>query len=322
MLRVRRAHTTEQHAVLRQTLPGPAVPPAEVERSVDGFLRYAHALNLDISNQWIAENGSHWLACCACIESPGRTATVLLSRALDEPARQDAGAILLDEVRRFARQRRLRLIQSWVEADDPAEPGRPPPARAERTVLAANGFERLALLQYRERRTRDSDHTHAGPRLPPTWSWTTYDEHHHGLFADTILDTYAGSRDCQRLNGLREIDDVIMGHKAAALHDPLLWFLLRSGDRTLGCILLGEIPTRKSLEVIYMGVRPDARRQGVGGLLIRRAMAAARENGLTTVTLAVDYENEPARRLYDHFALRVVQWREAWIHVVDGAPLS
>ena len=48
----------------------------------------------------------------------------------------------------------------------------------------------------------------------------------HALFAETILQTYRDSLDCPGLNGVRQIEDIIAGHKASGEFDPALWFLL------------------------------------------------------------------------------------------------
>ena len=53
--------------------------------------------------------------------------------------------------------------------------------------------------------------------------------------------------------------------------------------------------------VIGMMVRPEARRRGVGALLLEACIGEARHAGLEMLTLTVTAENEPAIRLYEQF---------------------
>jgi GNAT superfamily N-acetyltransferase len=49
---------------------------------------------------------------------------------------------------------------------------------------------------------------------------------------------------------------------------------------------------------IGLGVRPDRRRRGVGTRLLVRAIAMAREQGDSALSLSVEERNETPRRLY------------------------
>jgi ribosomal protein S18 acetylase RimI-like enzyme len=52
--------------------------------------------------------------------------------------------------------------------------------------------------------------------------------------------------------------------------------------------------------VAYMAVEPDARRHGVGGVLLKAAEDEAKRRGLPYMALMVTEDNEPARALYEH----------------------
>src|SRR5262249_21984818 len=148
------------------------------------------------------------------IESPGRTAMVFLSGGFDDPPRREATVQLLAEPRRFADRRSIRLIQCLL---DPS--ARPPQA------LTRAGFTPLARLDYLDRAT-SAPIGHAA-RLPPGFElcWTTYNERTHALFGETILATYQESCDCPGLTGLRLVEEIMEGHKAATKFDPDWWLL-------------------------------------------------------------------------------------------------
>jgi len=60
-------------------------------------------------------------------------------------------------------------------------------------------------------------------------------------------------------------------------------------------------------------VAAEARGKAVGNALLAKALGRATERGRTTVTLAVDSINEPARRLYERWGFREISRRRAWI---------
>ena len=308
MLTIRRTDPGELRRVLRLTLGAAGLTWAQLEKQVDAFQAYARQMNLDLSNNWVAHNGPEWLSVATFIESPGRTAMVFLSGGFDDPRRREATVQLLVEPRRFAEFRCVRFIQCLLDPSD-----RPPQA------LTRAGFTPLARLDYLDRAT-SAPVGHAA-RLPPGFEirWTTYNPQTHSLFGEIILATYQESSDCRGLSGLRLVDEIMEGHKAATKFDPDWWLLLFDGLTPLGCLLLGEVPLRSAAEIVYMGLRPGARGRGLARILICKALELARGRRLRSIALAVDAANEPALRVYSHFGFRHTLSREAWICVLDPA---
>ncbi len=161
--------------------------------------------------------------------------------------------------------------------------------------LLAQQFRRIAELLYL--------HTTLRARLPqvdlpPACHWDTYSPATHVAFAAAIADSYRGSLDCPGINGLRDIEDVIAGHKAGGEFDPAFWFLLRDESRTLGVLLLNRVAHNDIAELVYLGVAPAVRDQGIGSTLVRHALWSAAQMPARRLTLAVDSQNGPAVRLY------------------------
>lgn len=307
MVTVRQAEPAELRRVLRMTLAVLGLPWAQLERQIDGFLHYARVLNLDLNRNWVAQRGTEWLLAVTFIESPGRTAMVFLSHGFDDPPRRTATKALLEAVHEFARSRRLRLIQVLLD-----------PSGGEPHSLSAAGFTRLARLDYLDRPAAAMTGLTIGTRLPVNARWLSYSDEARPLFAETILATYHGSRDCPGLNGLRKIDDILAGHQASAKFDPAWWLLLCDGTGPLGCLLLGEIPLRSAAEVIYMGLCPPARGRRLADQLLNKAIELARTARLNALTLAVDAANAPAIQVYGRFGFRRTMSRDAWIAVLDA----
>ncbi len=228
---------------------------------------------------------------------------MLVPALCNDPGSADLVVELLRAQRDQAFQHGVRLLQVLLE----------PGGSVAEAALAQAGYELLAELLYMERDARLSDL----PSEPtPALTWETYEPSSHSVFAETIAATYEGSLDCAKLNGLREIEDIIAGHKAAGEFDPQHWFVARLEGRPAGVLLLAGQPMTAAMEIVYMGVAPWARHRGTGSAIVRRALEVAHADGAAKLTLAVDDANEPARRLYERFGLRQTGRRRAWIQLV------
>ncbi len=84
-----------------------------------------------------------------------------------------------------------------------------------------------------------------------------------------VQQTYESTQDCQFVQGLRSIDDVLAGYKAVGIYDASRWFLVSRSEgegnvRDIGCLLLTEHPAEKNWELIYFGVVPLVRGARIG----------------------------------------------------------
>lgn len=184
-----------------------------------------------------------------------------------------------------------------------------------RAALCAVGFSEIAELLYMEcpsctvtLRNESIGHSETAEA-----SWMTYSSQNHEQLAALILETYRESLDCPGLSGLRDIEDIITGHKSAGIFRPERWLVYVREGRPVACILLGESPLRSALEVVYMGVHPSSRGQGLGSLLLAKALEMAHAQGIERVTLAVDARNAPALAIYRRFGFETCYRRTAMI---------
>lgn len=184
----------------------------------------------------------------------------------------------------------------------------PPEWEEQRKLLSAAGFEFLTRLLYLE---RDARYPWVDP--PPVDAvWLAYEPSRHGLFAEVVAQTYEQSLDCPEIAARRTVEDALASHRASGPFDPALWELIVVDGEPAGCVLLAAIAHGAVLDVVYTGVAARWRGRGLGGLLLRRALARARGCGAERVTLAVDRRNAPALRLYERYAFRGVAERDAW----------
>lgn len=297
---------------------GPSVPlhggAAEVDERVQGFLDYARSIGLDIHKQVLAVElppntpsdtspppaASRVVGMCMWVPAPGKTAMLFAPSLSEFPeaaaATQAAVAAALDD----ARAAGIVLVQAMMEPADAAG----------KTVFAAAGLSQLATLTYMERKP---------PVQPPPFDLpgdlrlAPYEASSHALFRTAITASYEQTLDCPAMSGLRDIEDVIEGHKAVGTFDPQLWGVLLRWGKPIGCLLLAEIPARRALELVYLGLAPDVRGQGLGRLLMTRVLAIASRRHFEVATLAVDAANGPAVRLYRRCGYTSVAQRVAMI---------
>jgi mycothiol synthase len=297
--------------MLRLALAGQGQAAAEVEDLVSGFIEYARIMRFDLTRHWWCRRGEQIVGACMCIESPGRTAMLLLPCTEVLGSDREIMAVLLDRVLGEARDRGTRLVQCLVLPGD------------ERLAaqLESLAFTFVAELIYLERDIEGSGPP-AGRESTPgeAMEWRTYDPQNHELFAETILLTYEGSLDCRNISGLRDIEDIIAGHKGAGIFDPRHWRILLINGVAAGCILLAESPLQPHLEVAYMGVCPGFRGRGLGHLLVSEALRHAYRERCQKVTLAVDASNGPALDIYKRLYFMETARRTAWVHRIAPTP--
>jgi GNAT superfamily N-acetyltransferase len=274
--------------------------PGEVQAQVEAFLSCLGADAIAPDAQWVAVEGESLAAAAICADSPGRTSLVFIPAMRLHPRHKGVVVELLRHLVEAGRQRGIRLFQAMV----------PVGANDDAYTVAAAGFNPLAELIYLQRLSTLPVPPH---EESDGLTWTCYDGMRHPLFAEVIQATYAESLDCPRLAGMREIEDIITGHKAVGEFDPGKWFVVHLLGQAVGCLLLARLPRRSSMELVYMGLRPEARRKSVGKAMLARAVQLAKASRLAHVTLAVDALNTPARTLYQRFGFFETMRRAAWV---------
>lgn len=265
------------------------------DRQIDDFLRFADQRRIACGRLWVARERGPIVWALLPIISPGRTALLMTPTELWPVP---AAPRLIDAACDFCRELGLSLVQLLLDPKHPAEHQLPT-------------FRRVAELNYLQSAIRRRE---AVPLLPPGMRWETYSPQSHAAFLSTISASYRDSLDCPALAGLRDMEDVVTGHKVAGQFDPHYWFLLRRDEQPAGVLLLNRMIGADGAELTYLGVPPEFRRQGLGQLLVRQALAAAAAMGAQTLNLAVDSANTPALHLYHRHGFRHLTSRLAMIH--------
>ncbi len=238
------------------------------------------------------------------VSSPGRLAMVLAPWEARGPEAIEELGLSLELVVPALLSRGAQLVEILT----------PPDAPALGDLLSKLGLRCLTRLVYLRRASSlvgnaSLSHAATGADL----EWVPFSRKSERLFERTIEATYAQTLDCPELSGVRRMEDVLAGHRAAAEFDPANWFVALRAGTPVGVLLLGGLPAQDALEIVYMGVSQPARGQGVADALLWRAVRSTEERSVKYLALAVDRRNVPARRVYARWGFVETGTRDAWI---------
>lgn len=129
--------------------------------------------------------------------------------------------------------------------------------------------------------------------------------------------SYLETLDCPELCGLRSMPDVIESHMATGDFDPVRWHLIFKDGSPAGCCLLTHCPQSNSVELVYLGIAPQARGLGLGRAVLSYAISRLGQIGISEVTCAVDNRNAPAIAIYESLGFQRFDARVGFV-----APIS
>jgi mycothiol synthase len=293
----RRATRTELESAAAMILSAPGHHPSGAQ--VAEFIQSAAQRRIDISQMWVAESRGKLVWAVLPVLNPGKTLLLLTGSNIADstipPATQ-----LVSELCDYFRSRDVHLAQVLFEVTHTHA----------RLLFGDLGFIQVAELIYLQGYV---PRTAKSPPLAEEMKFLPYSVENHALFAEGILQSYRDSLDCPALSGLRDIEDIIAGHRATGEHVPEMWQLLVENDRPRGVVLLSRIPHTDAVELVYLGLSLEARGNGLGSLLIQRAMHLIVADQRRSLTLAVDSKNEPALKLYFRHGMQRIAARVAMI---------
>jgi mycothiol synthase len=294
------AHTTELAAAFRLLFN--QLPPDDAETRVANALHLVQTGELDTAGVFVLRGGAGLLGALVCLPVPGASALFWPPSCVEDAHQPEREDLLIQHAIRYLRQRRVKLAQALL-------------APAERTLggsLERNGFEHITHLWYLQHELE----------IPIQWltcparlDFQPYDSSTAATFHETLWRTYDGTRDCPEVNGVRTIDEVIVGHQAQGRYDPDRWWLATFEGRPVGVTLLIELPESGAWDLSYMGIVPEARRQGFAREMLLRALFEARAADVVNVILSVDKRNQPAWNLYRSVGFEPFDRREVYLAV-------
>ena len=246
----------------------------------------AQAGRLDLSGLWVALRGDRVVGAVLTQTLAGRAAAVWPPEVAGTLGRGRIAAALVAAALDGLRAQGVRVAQALVDPESPVRAARD---------LTAGGLPRVSELVYMRR--------DVAPPIEPgpvPLDWRPFSRSAEPEFREVLEATYEGSLDMPELEGVRSLDDILAGHRAAGRFRPELWRLGRVPGEpdAAAALLLSEPPEGGWWEVSYLGLTPRARGRGLGRTTLAHGLALAAERGVERLELAVDVRNLPAERLY------------------------
>ena len=266
------------------------------------FLDYARENHVPLECMWSLVDGRGAIeATVLGVPSPGRTAMIFAT-----PVRQ-AGSLgpiarLIDHACISLGKRDVELAQALLDPGD----------HVAKSCFIEAAFTLLAQLSYMQRPIRASDAT-VRVDWPDGYSAEPFDGQQRAELVALLEATYIDTLDCPGLVGLREAADILAGHECVGDKAEHRWLVLRNEGEAVGVVMLNPSPASDTVELVYLGLSPQARGKSLASKLLRAGLAHLGRRKERTITLAVDQRNRPAVSLYEREGFRVALERIAMI---------
>ncbi len=189
------------------------------------------------------------------------------------------------------------------------------PQTTVRDFLCTAGFREGPALHYL---MAEPDGT-GEPQLPSGYTWHPYAPSDAATWHKILEATYAESLDCPDVADESSPQEALEQYRAAGDSGECWWWLLRRQDREVGCLILADHRAYDQMELVYVGVVPEFRGQGLGQIAARRSRCIAGQLGRKRVVLAVDARNTPALIMYDRAGFVRNETRRLYLYEVCSA---
>jgi ribosomal protein S18 acetylase RimI-like enzyme len=278
-------------------------PEGEQRERVANALRLVQQCELDPQGILVIRKGKQILSSLVCVVLPGATALVWPPRVRQGgPSKFHEQDMLLRQASQWLRQRGARLAQALVSGNEP-EVG---------PALVRNGFAHITTLQFfRHQLVVPIPWLMASERL----QFQTYDCTDPAVFHATLDRTYEGTLDFPEINGVRTIEEVIVGHQAQGKYRPQNWWLAWLEGNPAGVMLVADMPDWPAWDLLYLGVVPEARGRGCGREMLHKLFFEAKAAAIQQITVSVDMRNWMAFRLYTTAGFDALEQREVYLAI-------
>lgn len=190
-------------------------------------------------------------------------------------------------------------------------------------ILNQAGFEKLTEVHqlWCDVRTAVLPERPAG-KQERKLDWQAARDLSHEEVSALIGRSFVETLDCPRLNSLRRPEDVLQGFlEGKRLEQTDEWYVLRSDDLPVGIVFL-EKHSAEMVELVYMGLDPELRGNGLGRILLGKAFKTANSAGAKILVLGVDAANWPANALYKAAGFLTHQSKAVLFHRDDLARMQ
>ncbi|MBT3199219.1 MAG: GNAT family N-acetyltransferase [Phycisphaerales bacterium] len=254
---------------------------------------------------WWARSGRTILAAAMVVENPGRTGMLLTSPPYAPGVERQQLVELVRQISKDSITDGLSLVQALIDPTDTAQAA----------LLKDSGMIMLAELIYMRRDLLKKPPAPTSDRNDI--AWRDYNQFTETQLGEIIAQTYVDSLDCPALRGVRDMNDIIAGHKSAGVFRPESWWIADCDQPATpaGCILVNDSPVAPSADIIYMGVAREFRGRRLARAMLDRTIELAQRRGKQLVSVAVDTRNEHAIRVYQQSGFVELRRRIAYVEL-------
>jgi len=254
-----------------------------------------------------ARRGDRVVGAVLLIVQPGKTALVWPPRLVEGEPPQTADLLLEaagEQMTTGGLSMAYAALESGSQRDD--------------HLLRSHGYDSLGSVLYLVSDELDFPLTRPEIAL----DLEPYGEANHARLARVVEATYCQTRDCPRLTGVRDVEDVLAGYRHTGRFDPAHWLLIRHRGEDVGCLIVADHPEHGCCELVYMGLIVAARGRGWGRRLAQYAQWLTARAGRAQLVVAVDAANEPAIAAYISVGFRAWDRRAIYVKLVQGLRAS
>jgi ribosomal protein S18 acetylase RimI-like enzyme len=277
---------------------------ADPEHAME-LMKFTAARGINLADLWVCECQGRIIWAALPVVNPGRTVLFFGTAVSVMGGDLNPMETGIDAISRHYGRQNIQLAQMLL---DPAD-------QQTIAVYQRHEFKLMAELIYLQRTIRRAK---PPAPLPPPFRMLNYSEQTHAGFAAAVLASYEKSLDCPALNGMRDIEDVLAGHKAAGLFDPNDWYLLLHGSEPVAVLLLALTHQSDGMELVYIGLSPKVRGFGLANYLLQLAEARVCERKVSKLSLAVDAGNAPALKLYYRHGMKQMTRKVAMMRQISA----
>ena len=246
----------------------------------------------------------------ACwVVATGGPAALFVPPVVDKGAPAGTALRLWEAARAWAKETGCRRLQAFVMEASRGAIG---------DFLRSAGFREGPAMHYLVAEADGSSE----PQLPSGYTWRPYAASDEAIWHKVLEATYADSLDCADLEEEPSVHESLHQYRAAGDSRDRWWWLLRWQDREIGCLILADHRAYDQMELVYVGVVPEFRGQGLGQIAAQRSRSIAGQLGRKRVVLAVDARNTPALTMYDRAGFVRSETRRLYLYEVRSASTS
>lgn len=236
------------------------------------------------------------------INSPGGTSIlalpVVIAQSRSERAKLEQS--LFERALTLLAKDRIQIVQMLLTSQEYG---------ANLSLLDNFAFRCETQLNYYNKTVREPN-----PATVSDISFVPSDTISEGELHELIAATFVESHDCPFLRDRRKVEDALDGYESSGDTGRKYWEVIVLNGTPCGVLLPSLHKKTEQLEVVYVGLANQYRYQRLGDQVMHRIGTIAHQLHCRQIVVAVDEQNEPAKRWYVRHNFSMWEQRQLLIH--------